>query len=133
MVMRSIFIFFFALTFITCKKDKAPDTGEYTDVIYEIETSDVGFTFVKTMEYDVANGPNQTTALDWPVLSTGTFKKTVRIKRGFEAEITANHPTSARWTLRIRRANGQLLASATPVFFPAPVNGFFAGFSVTVD
>ena len=131
--MKYIFIFFIALTFTSCKKDNVSASGEFTDVIYEIQTSDIGFTYVKTVEYDPVNGPSQNTAVDWPITSAGTLKKTVRIKRGFRAEITAAHPSSDKWKLIIRNADGQMLASSTPTFSPPPLNSYYSGFSIVID
>ena len=131
--MKQIFILFFAIVLFGCEKEKTQPSGEFTDVIYEIETSDAGFIYLNTVEYDLLNQTNPPTPVEWQVTSIGTFRKKVRIKRGFQAEITAAHPSSARWTLRIKDADGQLLASATPTFFPAPLNYFYAGFSVPVN
>jgi hypothetical protein len=130
--MKYIFWLFIALIFFSCKKEK--QSGEYVYIIYEIQTSDTGFTYVRTVEYDPAIGANPNTIVEWSITATGTFQKTVKIKRGFMAEITAAHPTSNRWKLNIKYASGELLASAdNPTFFPAPTNSFYAGFGIIVN
>lgn len=132
--MKYLFIFVLASIFLSCEKEEIIKSDDgYVNVIYEIQTNDIGFTYVSTQEYDVIDGANPNNEVNWQISSVGTFKKTVRIKRGFMAEIIAAHPTSNRWIVRILDANENFLTSSEPTFFPSPSNNYFAGVGIIIN
>lgn len=109
-----------ALT-VACKKNDAvkpeePPKPEMVAVTYEVTSQTAEpFSVIRYSDWRPEETGTEGTALkDWNISGTGTFTKTVYIKRGFGAYLTAKHPTSAAWILRITTKYETVMA---PGFF----------------
>jgi predicted transcriptional regulator len=102
-------VFSIILSFtVSCKKDNkdVTPTIDMSSIIYEVQTGVSGFSVLR---YVVVDGSEYGRYEDWNVSEAGTFTKTVSLKKGMLAELTAEHPSSSNWKLRIRDKNGILL------------------------
>ncbi len=96
------------LIVLSCQKSKDFSRLQMVEVVYEVETVVDGLS-VRIGEFYENDGITGMERKDWKISGVGKFSKRVRIPKSHYADISAVHPNSEGWKLRIRDRAGKLL------------------------
>jgi hypothetical protein len=103
--------------FAGCDKAPVNKQVESVDITYELTTNVSGFTKLRYGKFvELSNGFTGIVLIDWTVTGTGVFTHVESIRKGYVAELTAIHPVSNDWSLKIKSANGTVLRTGTVNF-----------------
>lgn len=130
--MNKYLLTLFSFLFLTSCGKKDGIDSKLVNVTYEIESrTDKPFIDITYEEADAAGNSKQKS--DWTISGVGTFRKLVKIQKGFGAGLIVRHGSNGDWSLRILSNGGDTLAySAQGGFYPGTLSYYGASINVTV-